>query len=296
MAHDGVAGRDGRDDGRVLSAAALVVRTGVGVRICGLTRVEDALVAASLGAWALGFIFAPSARRVSPSDAAKVVREVRAAYPGRAFLDGPDSPDGRMGGGDRPWLVGVFRDAQPEDVARAVERAGLDSVQLHGGETPDGVLRLRRLVEGAVEGPVLVIKALGVAADGAARTGMGLTGGRTEKNGDESGSVAGELDARAAPFRGVADLLLLDTSAAGRSGGTGRVFPWELARLVAEKGPVLVAGGITPGIAAEAVRRSGAWGVDVSSGVERSPGVKDERSLRLLFAELRRTSEGETAR
>jgi phosphoribosylanthranilate isomerase len=265
----------------------LVVRGGVGVKICGLTRVEDALLAASLGAWALGFVFAESPRRVSPSDAAMVVREVRTAYPGRAFLGGLGLPLGPKVGGDRPRLVGVFRDTKPEDVAGAVERAGLDSVQLHGGETPEEVLHLRRLLEGAVEGPVLVIKALGVEADGGACQGMGLPGGRTE-SGDESESAADELVARAASFQGVADLLLLDTAVAGRSGGTGRSFRWELARPVARHALVLVAGGITPENAAEAIRRSGAGGIDVSSGVERSPGVKDEQSLRLLFAELRR--------
>jgi phosphoribosylanthranilate isomerase len=79
---------------------------------------------------------------------------------------------------------------------------------------------------------------------------------------------------------------LFDTRSAGRFGGTGTPFPWHLAREAAGDIPFLVAGGIGPSNAAEAVAASGAIGVDVSSGLESSPGVKDPDLLRALFATL----------
>ena len=72
--------------------------------------------------------------------------------------------------------------------------------------------------------------------------------------------------------RADADLILLDTREAGRFGGTGTPFPWGLAAEAAAGSPLLVAGGIGPDNARAALERSAAWGVDVSSGVEVSPG------------------------
>jgi phosphoribosylanthranilate isomerase len=83
-----------------------------------------------------------------------------------------------------------------------------------------------------------------------------------------------------------ADILLFDTRADGKFGGTGASFPWALAREAAGETPFLVAGGLGPGNAAGALKASGALGVDVSSGVEESPGVKDPDLLRALFAAL----------
>jgi len=84
--------------------------------------------------------------------------------------------------------------------------------------------------------------------------------------------------------------VLLDTHVDGRFGGSGYAFPWELAGEAArELGPgpaFLVAGGIGPGNARKALARSGAWGVDVSSGVESSPGVKDHGLMERLVAQV----------
>jgi phosphoribosylanthranilate isomerase len=80
-----------------------------------------------------------------------------------------------------------------------------------------------------------------------------------------------------------ADVVLLDTSTGARFGGTGSAFPWALAAEVGSGCPLLIAGGITPENVGAALRESGAWGVDVSSGVERSPGVKDAERLRRLL-------------
>ena len=97
------------------------------------------------------------------------------------------------------------------------------------------------------------------------------------------GDAVAAVRRTAAGERG-ADIVLLDSKVAGRFGGTGTAFAWSLARAVAGGGPLLVAGGLTPDNVATALDESGAWGVDVSSGVELSPGVKDSDKLVRLFA------------
>ena len=86
------------------------------VKVCGMTRYEDARLALDLGAWALGFVFyPPSPRAIDPARAAEVI----ARLPADAFT------------------VGVFVDAPLEEVNRVVDRIGLKAVQLHGAETPE---------------------------------------------------------------------------------------------------------------------------------------------------------------
>src|SRR5215213_10950810 len=84
------------------------------VNICGTTTEEDALLAVAMGADAVGFIFAPSARQVSPSVVADIVKRLPPTV----------------------LTVGVFRDETPERVVETVHRTGLRGVQLHGHETP----------------------------------------------------------------------------------------------------------------------------------------------------------------
>jgi phosphoribosylanthranilate isomerase len=100
-------------------------------------------------------------------------------------------------------------------------------------------------------------------------------------------SDAATLYAAIVAAREQADVVLLDTCMGGRFGGTGTPFPWPLAGEAADGAPLLVAGGIDPDTAVEALRGSGAWGVDVSSGVESSPGIKDARLLGSLFERIR---------
>jgi phosphoribosylanthranilate isomerase len=102
---------------------------------------------------------------------------------------------------------------------------------------------------------------------------------------DADRSEAREIEEAVREAAEQADVILLDTSAGGRFGGTGMAFPWHLAREAAKGTPVLVAGGINPDNVAAAMRESGAWGVDVSSGIEHSPGIKDPELMGRLFAE-----------
>ena len=108
---------------------------GMWVKICGTTSLDDARVAVEAGADALGFIFAPSSRRISPKDAKKIIAEL------------PKEIE----------KVGVFVNQKPEIILDTVETAGLTGVQLHGDEEPDLAREVRR-------GGVKIYKALPAAA------------------------------------------------------------------------------------------------------------------------------------
>jgi phosphoribosylanthranilate isomerase len=245
------------------------------VKICGLTRLEDVVLARDLGAWALGFVFAPSPRRLTPAAARGLIGALAGADGGQAgasvspgrevprVADGRPVPEvPRVTG--VPLTVGVFTGSSAEEIAQVAEEVGLDAVQLHGRGGPDADAVRAALVSRAY--PALIIQAVPV--------GPGTDGGETF-----AGAVA-----RA---RAQADLVLLDTGTAESFGGTGTAFPWRLAAEVGKGLPLLVAGGITPDNVRRALEESGAWGVDVSSGVEASPGIKDPLLLRELFRQMR---------
>lgn len=247
------------------------------VKICGLTRPEDVQLAYRLGAWATGFVFAPSPRRVTVERARELLRQTREQATGAAALNGaatagPALEDLRL---SRPLAVGVFADCSAAEIARAVRLVGLDAVQLHGcrgpraAEVRQALARwtLPRPESSGQRAPVLVTQAVAVApAD------------------DNPESLRRAVAAGA----GDADLVLLDTRVAERFGGTGAAFRWELAACALGQTRFLVAGGIGPENVCAALRQSGAWGVDVSSGIEVSPGVKN---VRLMTQLMRRVDE-----
>ncbi len=183
------------------------------VKICGMTSEEDALLAVAVGADAVGFIFAPSTRQVSPMRVAEIVRRL---------------PQDVL-------TVGVFRNETPERVIKICHQAGLAAAQLHGSETPAMVAEVKREVR-------TVFKAV-------------VAGSAAFEHGTEFG----------------ADALLVDAT----SPGSGRVFDWRLAEDAPSGVPLIMAGGLHPGNVAEAIAKVRPWGVDVASGVERSPGRKD---------------------
>jgi phosphoribosylanthranilate isomerase len=85
-----------------------------------------------------------------------------------------------------------------------------------------------------------------------------------------------------------AQAFLLDSHRTGEAGGTGQIFPWDLALEARRHGRIVLAGGLTPENVGEAVRRVRPFAVDVASGVERSPGVKDPKKVRDFVAAVRR--------
>ena len=150
--------------------------------------------------------------------------------------------------------VGVFRNDAPVRVARTAHALRLDAVQLHGHESATDIALLRTL--------------------------LGL--------GTEIWTACGvEGDRVAHPRHG--DRTLFDTARGGSSGGTGETFDWEKIGLRPDLSAAFLAGGITPENVDRAVR-VGAYGIDVGSGVERAPRVKDPGKLEALFATLRPTS------
>jgi phosphoribosylanthranilate isomerase len=201
------------------------------VKICGITRAEDARLAVDLGAWAVGFIFWPgSPRFIEPGRAREIVRQLSPLVS----------------------AVGVFVDQPASHVHAVAREVGLSAVQLHGTES-------REFARGL---GLRVIKALPL---------------------DEGGEPA--LD-------GWDDtLVLLDARDPVRRGGTGRTIDWAAAARVARRRPILLAGGLTPDNVKEAAWCVRPAGLDVSSGVESAPGIKDEGRLRALFAALGRVSE-----
>ena len=190
------------------------------IKICGITRAEDAHLAADLGAWAVGFIFWPgSGRSIDPQRARDIVR------------------------GLPPFVVpvGVFVNQPAADVEETATFVRLGAVQLHGEETPDAAA--------AVAHPV--IKAI---------------------------AIGGDAHAWPAHVR-----LLLDVDDRAARGGTGRTIDWAAAAGIAATRRILLAGGLTPDNVADAIARVRPFGIDVSSGVERAPGIKDHGRLRALF-------------
>ena len=226
------------------------------IKVCGLTRPEDVALAVALGAWAVGFVFAPSPRRVTVEQAVPLVAAARSGRRNGANCAGPAGPGGAS------LAAGVFVDATAEGIAAIAEAVGLDVVQLHGVEP--GARAVREAL-GGLERDVLIIQAVAVPAEG---------------------TPVADLRAVAAAARDGADMLLFDTRSGGRFGGTGTPFPWAVAREASAGAPFLVAGGIGPQNLREALDVSGAIGADVSSGVESSPGVKDGALLRVLFAAI----------
>jgi phosphoribosylanthranilate isomerase len=198
------------------------------VKICGITRVEDAALAVDLGADAVGFIFWPkSPRFIAPAKAGTISRQLP------------------------PFVtrVGVFVDASPDEVRSTVASAGLDAAQLHGAEKLDDY--------GDVGARLIRSVALLDTAD--------------------------VLDAAALPGH---VMPLVDTADPVLRGGTGRVGNWDRAGVLAGQRPIILAGGLTAENVADAVHHVQPWGIDVSSGVEEAPGLKDANRMRALFEQL----------
>lgn len=220
----------------------------VSAKICGITTLRDAQLATAVGADAIGFIFAAGDRRKSLWDSPRRVTPATAA---RIIRQLPKTI----------IPVGVFVNAAPARVAAIAKQCRLGRVQLHGDESPADCRVIRRRTK------LPVVKAIRVAE-------------------------VVDLDVIPA-YRGAVDAILLDTKQAGSRalarGGTGKTFNWALAVHAKRAGlPIILAGGLRPATVARAIRRVRPSEVDVSSGVEASPGRKDPARVRAFLLAVRR--------
>jgi phosphoribosylanthranilate isomerase len=201
------------------------------VKICGITNGTDARRAVEAGADFLGFNFYPkSPRYIEPAKARQIARRLPA----------------------KVSVVGVFVNESEETMLEIARTVGLDFLQLHGDESPEMVLRLKRTLP--------VIKAIRV------RNSL--------------------RPANLAQF-GLSDALLLDGFDARQRGGTGKTFAWGIARRANRYGKIFLAGGLKPENVGDAIRAAKPYAVDVCSGVEVKPGKKDPARLKSLMQAVR---------
>jgi phosphoribosylanthranilate isomerase len=195
------------------------------VKICGITNVQDALTAVDAGADALGFMFyEPSPRCVTRKNAGAIISALPALVA----------------------KVGVFVNPTEDEVRRAIEECGIDTLQFHGEEPPEFCRQFSLKV---------------------------LKGFRVQ--GSEILEVLPD-------YTGMT--WLLDSFVAGSRGGTGNTFNWDIAaQAIKLGGRIVLAGGLTPENAADAVRKVRPYGLDVSSGVESAPGRKDAAKVRAFI-------------
>ena len=217
------------------------------VKICGMTNLEDALVAVEAEADAVGFVFyEKSPRNVNVDAARKIVEQLPA----------------------KMEKVGVFVDADCGEMRDAVSSAGLTAVQLHG----------RRSLESACQDARPVTESLGVLKVIPMIPGSRLS--KTDGGVMINGSIREKLFA-----------VLVDSQVNGVAGGTGVPFDWdatkEMIQGLGRSFPVIVAGGLNPSNAADALRTFQPFGLDVVSGVEASPGKKDPEKVRAFVRAVR---------
>lgn len=211
----------------------------VRVKICGITNLEDALAAVDFGANALGFIFfSGSPRHISVDPAAEII----SALP--------------------PFIskVGVFVDSPVDGVLDIAGATGIDTIQLHGSESPADCVEI-------AASKLTVVKAFRI-------------------------KEAASLDSLET-YRGThgASAFLLDSYVSGQLGGTGAKFNWDLAVKAKLSGtPIILAGGLDPENVSDAVSKVAPYAVDVSSGVEISPGKKDHNKVRRFISQAKRTA------
>lgn len=194
------------------------------IKICGITRFEDAKIAANLGVDALGFIFYKnSPRYIDPSNAAEIIKQLP------------------------PFIsrVGVFVNESVDEISSIIKISGINTLQLHGSESPEFCKHFS----------LPVIKSFSIKPDcDLSIIDTYLTSG-----------------------------ILLDTWNNSMHGGSGKTFDWKIARNICNKfNNVIIAGGLGPANIEEAINSLNPYGVDINSGVEISPGIKNPHKMREL--------------
>ena len=214
------------------------------VKICGLTRVEDAEAALDAGADYLGFVFhPPSPRFIEPARAGELIRHF--------------GTHGRLANG-RARCVGLCVNLTLKEMNEAAALSGVDLLQVYGTPDPEDLTAL-------VPECFMAVRPRSLA---------------------EASELAGRYGAVS---RGTGPGLLVDSYSRKAWGGTGEQADWTLVRTVTASVPrTMLAGGLAPDNVAQAVAQTEPWGVDVSSGVEAAPGLKDVDAVRTFVNRARR--------
>jgi phosphoribosylanthranilate isomerase len=222
----------------------------VKVKICGLTRMEDACLAAEYGADLLGFVFFPkSARYVPPERVKAIVDAVKSSHTSIV-------------------AVGVFVNETVGTIKQVLEYCALDAAQLHGDEPPE--------LLGLSESRTIVTK-------------ENLSGRAYKAVQPRSiDEVDAMLEQYVLPPRlrlnDQIPALLLDAYHPHLRGGTGDTGNWAAAARAARQAPILLAGGLKPENIVQAIRTVRPWGVDVASKIESAPGKKDVNAMQRFIA------------
>lgn len=218
------------------------------IKICGITTLQDALTAAQAGADMLGFNFYPkSPRYIAPEACRAITAALRPQHP-------------------HLTLVGVFVNAPVEAIRTTLSACQLHLAQLHGDESPSMLAAL----------------------NGYAFKAIRLSAPPGNLPPDHPLPASDPLDLypsivpflQSAPASASHPALLLDAAVPGLYGGSGVITDWAQAAQLARRIPLLLAGGLTPENVAEAIRQVHPWGVDVASGVESRPGIKDPDKIK----------------
>jgi len=200
------------------------------IKICGITNIEDARASIDMGADVLGFVFAESPRKISPSTAQKIISQL---------------PPNRL-------YVGVFVNHTTDQIIKIKKFCGLNTVQIH-----DDISDMDQIKK-----EFRIIKGFRVKPDN--------------------------------PIPHLSDpniIMLLDTYSKTAHGGTGKTFDWQKAIDIAKKQPIILAGGLTPENVTLAIETVRPFAVDVSSGVEKSKGLKDHQKISAFIEKVRATNQ-----
>lgn len=215
------------------------------IKICGVTRLEDALMCAEAGADIIGLNFYPKSPRYVQRDKARRIVEALGQGTGR------------------PLIIGLFVNADVFEMANLFDAIGLDAAQFSGDETPDLQAALGRRSFKAI----------------------------CPRDAAEAASMASAFRAHA-PEDDRLPTLIVDAYHPALYGGTGRQTSVDIALAAKRQVPrMMLAGGLTPENVAEQVRLIRPWGVDVASGVEKEPGIKDRKLVR-AFIDAARSASG----
>ena len=257
------------------------------IKICGLTEMQHAVTAAKAGADFIGLVLAPSPRRISAEKALLL-------------------SDAVHNSGAATAVAGVFVNAAVDEVNSIADYCHLDWVQLSGDESWHYCQQIEKPVIKAIhmitnhtlssfQNPV----PLSLPREGGGRdcfTTLAMAEDKVTRRECTKterliyiDQILGEIAEGYRLMSSQKFICLLDSRVKGRYGGTGQTFDWQLAKGVAAKFPVIIAGGLAPGNVAALLTEVRPWGVDVSTGVE-SNGKKDEAKM-LAFIETVREVE-----